>query len=180
MIAIIDQSTDKLGLISRIYPFLRHPITSVRRAVVSVLHRFITAQDLDRTDWMMTEFFSLMFENIVLETLPDIRETSWKAFDAGLQEVHSESGEVLTIIDPDNWYSLVMTPIGKPLDPKAFVQVPKKKAGHDIDKPMMQGDVGLVDTEVMWATRIEAAKALASLRQYGLDEEDDQVEVCST
>jgi TATA-binding protein-associated factor len=168
VIDLIEQTPNKLLLISRIYPFLRHPIISVRRSVVQVLCRFVTAPGLERSDWMHDTFFSLMFENIILDTLYDIRETSWKAFNAGLREVESRSGEVSTVTESsiEDWYALVMTPVGHALDPKAFMRIPKKRAGHDIDKPIMQGDLGLVESETVWATKIKAAGALASLKQY--------------
>ena len=106
-------------MISRIYAFIRHPISSVRLAVAKALHVFATVSALPRDDWLQADFFSLLFQNLVLEVRSDIREISYAAFSAAIEEVNDEAGtlDVRIATSLDDWYEMVMTPIGVPLDP---------------------------------------------------------------
>ncbi len=70
------------------------------------------------------------------------------------------------------WYSMVMTPVGSPLDQDLFKRV-GKPSGHNIDKPMMAGDLSLVSSESMLTTRIHAAEVLARLRSSALQKTPD-------
>lgn len=156
---------DSLELISRIYPFLRHAIVSVRLAIVSALARLTNIEDIDRERFQHAEYFSYLFENIILEQDPEIRNLSLAAWTPGIQEMANNTGEVIGI---ETFYSLVMTPVGQPFDETLFSDRPK--TGHNIDKAMMAGDVGLVDSEVVWATRMTASRALGFLRSLRLEE----------
>lgn len=162
-------SRSRLTLISRIYAFIRHPISSVRLAVAKVLHVFITVPDLPRDDWVCAELFSLLFQNLVLEERTDIREITISAFNAAVEEVDGEAGALDITVETslEDWYEMVMTPIGVPLDPKLFVG--KARTGHNVDKPIMAGDTSLVTTDTVLRTRIAAAKALALLRRCQLE-----------
>jgi TATA-binding protein-associated factor len=69
----------------------------------------------------------------------------------------------------EEWYAIAMTPIGSPLDEDLFLTV-GKRGGHNVDKAMMTGDMSLVTMDVALQTRIAAAKALALLRRYSIEE----------
>jgi TATA-binding protein-associated factor len=157
-------TSDAQTLIPSIYPFRRHPIVSVRLAVVSALHRLATADHFDKS-WMQPNFSSYLFENLILEQNPEIRYVSMQAWKAGVQEMIRSKG---TISGIEEYYGLVMTPTGQPLDPENFeVDGKERTGGHNVDKAMMGGDLGLVDSEIMWETRIDGAKALGFLRGLG-------------
>ncbi|ORY35400.1 putative helicase [Naematelia encephala] len=174
---IIDLMSSESGqsyheLIPRIYPYIRHTISSVRLAVAKALYTLVTADGLDRNGWMHAEFFSLLFQNLVLEERADIRALSFDAFTTGLEEVESESGGVGDVTNVDNWYAIVMTPVGMPLDEAIFVWPQSKRTGgHNVDKAMMAGDMSLVTMDTVMQTRIASAKALARLRRYELEED---------
>ncbi|KAL1409070.1 TATA-binding protein-associated factor mot1 [Vanrija albida] len=158
VIALMASSSDSRALISRIYAFIRHPITSVRLAVVKALLVLITVPELPR-DWMHSDVFALLFQNLVLEDRADIRDVTAEAFSAAVGETDLDSTVGPLIQD---WYAIVMTPVGSPLDETLFVG--RRVRGHDVDKAMMAGDMGLVTLDTVLETRIAAAKALALVR----------------
>lgn len=159
----------RLALISRIYPFIRHPIHTVRLSVAKALHTFATVPSLPRVDWILEPFFQLLFQNLVLEQHADIRHLSFAAFKAALSE-SAAANTINDVVSPNvgEWYKMVMTPVGSPLDAELFFRA-AKTGSYNVDKPMMEGDLGLISTNTVLETRIVAAKALALLRRYPLD-----------
>lgn len=162
----------RLDLISRIYSYIRHPIVTVRLAVAKALHTFATVPGLPRSDWMHNDFFCLLFQNLVLEERADIRDLCFSAFASAVQEVESEAGALDVTIECslEEWYEIVMRPVGLPLDENLFTKVGKKNFGHNVDKHMMAGDMSLISVETVLDTRVAAAKALALLRRYDMEE----------
>ena len=60
---------------------------------------------------------------------------------------------------------MVMTPPGARLEEALFTRVAKASTAHNVDKPMMEGDLSLLDAEAVMETRLAAASALAGLRK---------------
>jgi TATA-binding protein-associated factor len=60
---------------------------------------------------------------------------------------------------------MVMTPPGARLEASLFTRVAKASTAHNVDKPMLEGDLSLLDAEAVMETRLAAANALAGLRQ---------------
>ena len=112
---------------------------------------------------MFPDHFSLLFQNLMLEERSDIRELSFSALCAGIEQVCHEASRYDVPIE--DWYEMVMTPVGAALDPKLFIGA---TAGHNIDKHMMAGDMSLVTRPMVLQTRIAAAKALARLKSFAL------------
>ena len=127
-------------------------------------------------DWMFDRFFSLLFQNLVLEDRSDIRAVTFDALIAAVTEVNQNGGLDVTVgCNLEDWYEIAMTPIGLPLDSSLFVRAGKGSSGYNVDKPVLAGDVSLVPIEKMLETRISAAKALAFLRKF--DMKDDVSDV---
>ena len=61
-------------------------------------------------------------------------------------------------------YALVMTPLDEPLETRNLV--PRIRKGHNVDKPVLAGDVSLMGKETMLQSRIAAAYSLALLVEY--------------
>lgn len=154
------------------YPYLRHVIPGVRLAVAKALHTFVTVPNLPRDDWMFDHFFSLLFQNLILEQRKDIRELTFAAFQSGVQEVESLSGGLADVVggSMEEWYEIIMTPIGTKLDDNLFVKGGKARSGYNVDKAMMAGDLSLISSDSMLETRIAGAKALAILRKYEIED----------
>lgn len=147
----------------------------MRLAVAKALHTFATVE-IDRMDWMHDQFFSLLYQNLVLEDRSDIRAVTFDAFMAGVSEVEQNGGLDVTVeCNLEDWYKIAMTPIGLSLDGNLFVRVGKGSSGYNVDKPMLAGDVSLVPVEKMLETRISAAKALAFLRKFNMEDEVSDV-----
>ncbi|WVQ74752.1 hypothetical protein IAR50_004357 [Cryptococcus sp. DSM 104548] len=174
-------TVDENNLIARVYNFLRHPIGTVRLAVANILLAFARLPSIPKR-WESDGFFPFIFQNLVLEERIDIRQVSFLAFSTALSFAASSSPGLDTILgaDVEDWYSIVMTPVGVPLDEHLFRR-PVQGAGtgqgtgqtHNVDKAMMKGDMSLVGVDTVLETRIEGAKALALLRQYQLNEVND-------
>ncbi|RXK40222.1 TATA-binding protein-associated factor [Tremella mesenterica] len=162
-------------LIERTFSYVRHPISSVRLAVAKILHRFTTLPEFDRTEWMYEDYIQMLFGILVLEERADIRQLSSESFQVGLREIAEDSGEHHSMCLLSEWYGLVMTPVGQPLNPNYF-HWPEQMVygGHNVDKAMMEGDLGLISTEDMLERRVTAAKALAFLRQFDIEADGDE------
>lgn len=160
VISFMAASQDTHALISRIYAFLRHPIASVRLAVVKALLVLLSVPALPR-DWASSDTLSLLFQNLVLEERSEIRDVSFKALATAIQHTALDDTVGPNVED---WYAIVMTPIGQSLDDTLFVG--RRPRGHDIDKAMFAGDMSLITVDTVLQTRIVAAKALALLRKY--------------
>ncbi|WVQ82019.1 hypothetical protein IAT38_004147 [Cryptococcus sp. DSM 104549] len=174
---IAFMSRDTTNLISRIYTFSRHPIASVRLAVASILLRVSSIPTIPRR-WASDGFFSFLFQNLILEERADIRSTSARAFALALVETAGTPEGVDGTLgsEVEDWYAMVMTPVGVALDEGLFRRPAGQTGqgqGHNVDKAMMAGDMALVSVDTVLQTRIEGARALALLRRYALSEVSD-------
>ncbi len=145
-----------------LYPFFRHTISSVRLAVVQTFLNFLNVEMLVG-DWITQEFARLLFQNLIFEERADIRDcsiTAWRLTIqrlAGLQRLEAAIFEVLPV-----WFSVVMNPIGVPIDPELlFRPVKGGMQLHNVDKPMLIQDLSLVSEELVLRGRIAASKALS-------------------
>jgi TATA-binding protein-associated factor len=170
MMDIMSSDSGPREKIKSIYPFIRHPISSVRLSVSNTLHVFATDPRLSREDWMHDEFFSYLYQNLILDEHSDIRDLSLSALSAALQE-QDESGCLETVEEMlEDWYEMVMTPPGQIIDETLFRKIPKGGGGHDIDKHVMTGDLSLMTMDSVLERRISAAMALAVFRRLGSEE----------
>ena len=71
-----DQSFEKL--VPRLYPFLRHTITSVRMAVLKALVTFLNLSEVSSVGWLGGLVTRLMFQNMLVERNEGVL---WKSFD---------------------------------------------------------------------------------------------------
>ncbi|KAF8628445.1 hypothetical protein AX15_003960 [Amanita polypyramis BW_CC] len=158
-------------LAQTLFPFFRHTIANVRLAVVNALDSFMAVPSLPR-DWIQSPFLRLLFQNMIAEERSDIRNASLSAWQTALSIVSSTQGWLENIVTQQlilDWYAMVMTPIGVPLDSANFYH-PSIAADnnatferHNVDKNMLSQDLSLVSVEVTLKARIAAATALAHL-----------------
>ena len=173
MAELIHLSKFRQEKITRIYAFIRHPIATVRLAVARVLQTFTTAPLLSASSWYSPTLFALLFQNLVLEERPDIRSVSFDALISALQVANHNGPDNLRDLIEDNledWYQIIMTPPGARIESTLLTRVGKSTSSHNVDKSMLEGDLSLVDVETVMETRLLGAKALATLRQYGVFE----------
>lgn len=190
-------------LIPRLYPFLRHTITSVRRAVLRALQTLLRADSESSQAWVDSRFLRLIFQILLVEQNDEVLQTA--------QELWSDCLNASTALDDTHLYNifsgslsacaaLTMTPIGYgrnfiALDVSLLIRpsgqsftapqnrhpenrvdaLPKSgrrrkeekkddtKLVHNVDSPMLSGDVELVGIDVVLRTRVAAATALGRM-----------------
>ena len=77
-----DDEESFANLVPRLYPFLRHTITSVRSAVLKALLTFVDIEGDGTRDWMNGKILRLIFQNILVERNTETLNLSlqvWKA-----------------------------------------------------------------------------------------------------
>lgn len=101
-------------LVPRLYPFLRHTITSVRSAVLRALLTFVKIDGTGTTDWLNGKILRLVFQNILVERNQDTLDLSlqlWAALVTHLsRNPHHLAAEFSSHVDP--LMQLTLHPIG--------------------------------------------------------------------
>jgi TATA-binding protein-associated factor len=141
----------------------------VRLAVIKTLHSFMSVSSLPR-DWLTVEYLRLLFQNLVVEERTDIRDATLAAWNLVISILTSIDGCAETIVSQPlllEWYAVMMTPLGTPLDITTFYDAAAEQNGaenaerHNVDKNMIAQDMSLVPLEVIIAARVAAATSLA-------------------
>ncbi len=131
----------------------------------------MTVQSLSK-DWISTPFISLLFQNLVCEERTDVRDASlsgWKTALSILSDISGRLEEIITQQQILNWYTVMMTPLGVPIDVSAFYTLSVHVEGngslerHNVDKNMIAQDLTLVAVDVIIRARLASATALAFL-----------------
>lgn len=109
-----DEERSFTLLVPRLYPFLRHTITSVRLAVLKALLTFAKLADESSQGWLNGRVLRLVFQNILVERDKDTLDTSLELWSALVLNL-SKSPETLADefgphIDP--LMQLTLHPIG--------------------------------------------------------------------
>lgn len=81
------------SLVPKLYPFLRHSISSVRKAVLNLLLAFLSIKDDSTKSWLNGKIFRLLFQNIILEQNPAILDLSFKVYTSLLHEYKTKHTE---------------------------------------------------------------------------------------
>lgn len=103
-------------LVPRLYPFLRHSLTSVRKSVLTTLLSFINIPDSSMHNWINGHIIRLIFQNLLMERNEEVLNLSAKVYDElinyltknkiPLEDVFEE--HIAPLLD------LMVTPIGLP------------------------------------------------------------------
>ena len=68
------------SLVPKLYPFLRHSISSVRKSVLNLFNAFLSIKDDSTKNWLNGKVFRLIFQNILLEQHTDILNLSFDIY----------------------------------------------------------------------------------------------------
>jgi TATA-binding protein-associated factor len=117
-------------LVPRLFPFLRHTITTVRAAVLRALLTFLDIEGEGTNGWIDAKALRLIYQNILLERNDGVLKLSSQVWDALVDSLVSQSREKLASEFEANVESLVtltMHPIGVsrhpiPMDVTLFVR----------------------------------------------------------
>ncbi|KAJ4374581.1 TATA-binding protein-associated factor mot1 [Didymella sp. IMI 355093] len=106
-------------LVPRLFPFLRHTITSVRAAVLRALSTFLDIQSAGSAGWIDSKALQLIFQNILLERNEGVLKLSIKLWNTMVDNL---GNEVATHLEPilDSVVPLSLTPIGVSRHPIAM------------------------------------------------------------
>ncbi|KAG6814294.1 hypothetical protein H0H92_013419 [Tricholoma furcatifolium] len=110
--------------------------------------------------------------DLLVEERSDIRDASLIAWKMAVSIVAANPTWICNVITHElllDWYAIVMTPLGVPLDSTRFYhttvaadgEVPPER--HNVDKNMLAQDSSLITSEVTLKARVSAATALAYL-----------------
>lgn len=109
-------STPLSKLVPRLYPFLRHSITNVRRAVLRALQTFLEMDTGAKIKgWIDSRIVRLLFQNLLVEQNESVLELSLTVWNKMINEISSsESLSLNLIFDTCKMptLTLLMTPIG--------------------------------------------------------------------
>ncbi|KDN53370.1 hypothetical protein K437DRAFT_253065 [Tilletiaria anomala UBC 951] len=153
-------------LIPLVYPFFRHTISSVRAAAVRAIVTFLGMRDAVPS-WADDRIFRLLFQNMVVEEKPDIRQHSANAWATLLSAFASDPAWLASTLGPHvtRFYAILMTPLGHRFDPSLFYRPTGAAANgaHDVDKSMLAQDLTLVGMDSIIRGRLSAAMALGEV-----------------
>ncbi|KAG9191168.1 snf2 family DNA-dependent ATPase-like protein [Alternaria panax] len=98
-------------LVPRLFPFLRHTITSVRAAVLRALITFLNIQSEGADSWVDSKALQLIFQNILLERNEGVLRLSLQLWNAIVETLGSQLAAHMEPI-LDAVIPLTLTPIG--------------------------------------------------------------------
>ncbi|CAH2353064.1 TATA-binding protein-associated factor Mot1p [[Candida] railenensis] len=106
-------------LVPRLFPFLRHSITNVRKAVLRTLLEFLMIDNILTKKWIDYKSIRLLFQNLLVEQNRDVLKLSVTVYDKMIDEIMQNANDLPSIdsIFNHNNHSqalltLLMTPIG--------------------------------------------------------------------
>lgn len=104
------------NLVPKLFPFLRHSITNVRRATLNTILEFLSINDESTKLWINSKALRLIFQNLLVEQNSEVLDISSNLFDKLLAEI--ETNPILDSIESyfaphlSSLLTLLMTPIG--------------------------------------------------------------------
>ena len=135
-----DPDSSFANLVPRLYPFLRHTITSVRSAVLRALLTFLQLEGEGTNDWVDGRAARLIFQNLLVERNEGVLKLSLQVWSELLETLQSRGffksdAELLDHIRP--LFTLTMSPFGVPrypipMDPSLFI----KPSGSPLAMPL--------------------------------------------
>ena len=116
--AMKDEDQSFTNLVPRLYPFLRHTITSVRLAVLRALQTFLKIGDTETRGWVSGHILRLVYQNLLVERNRTNLNLSLDVYMSLLQQLAS-SGNLAAAILPhaEDMLALALHPIGTSRNP---------------------------------------------------------------
>lgn len=127
--ALEDPEQSFAELVPRLYPFLRHTISSVRSAVLRALLKFVSIEGEGTRGWLNGRVLRLIFQNILVERNDVALELSLEVWAALVQYMRRDidvlANEFAPHVDP--LMQLTLHPIGVsrhpiPMNPSLFMR----------------------------------------------------------
>lgn len=104
------------SLVPRLFPFLRHSITNVRKAVLRTIFEFLSINDKSTKNWINEKALRLLFQNLLLEQNLEVLNLSKQVFNQLLSQINENDN----LLSMEHYFgqhfqpllTLLMTPIG--------------------------------------------------------------------
>lgn len=109
------------SLVEHLFPFFRHPVHSVRRAVLQMMKRLL--ESYDNHAWLHSlapVFLRLIFQNLLLEENPEVHRASTALWESVIERVPAEVYASDTLNMLIAWHGTLRTPIGHLFDASLF------------------------------------------------------------
>ncbi|KAH8422740.1 DNA-binding ATPase [Aspergillus melleus] len=118
--AAVDSESSFGNLVPRLYPFLRHTITSVRSAVLRALMTFLKLEGEGTNEWVNGKALRLIFQNLLVERNEGVLKLSLQVWSELLKALETRGlfnleAELLNNVQP--LITLTMAPFGVPRYP---------------------------------------------------------------
>ncbi|ODQ82572.1 hypothetical protein BABINDRAFT_164345 [Babjeviella inositovora NRRL Y-12698] len=110
-----DDDSSFKSLVPRLFPFLRHSITKVRKAVLTTLIAFISIDDASAKAWVDGKSLRLLFQNLLVEQNTEVLQLSVQVYEKLMAEVRASPVlDMATLFAPhaQPLLNLLMTPLG--------------------------------------------------------------------
>lgn len=103
-------------LVPRLYPFLRHSLTNVRKSVLKTLLSFLDIPDEKMSLWIDGQIVRLIFQNILMERNHELLELSFVLYEKLIDYMTKKSTPIDSILQEHiiPLIDLMNTPIGLP------------------------------------------------------------------
>lgn len=103
-------------LVPKLFPFLRHSITNVRKAALKTILEFLNIEDASTKRWISSRALRLIFQNLLVEQNPEVLSLSEEVYNKLLEQIEATAslGSVEAYFSPHALplLTLLMTPIG--------------------------------------------------------------------
>lgn len=175
-------------LVPQLYPFFRHAIYSVRKAVIRTLTTLADLSHLENQNinWITIDLFRLIFQNFILEERRELIDASLELLlkiinILEMRYLNSPEGflGMYTHSSINKLFALIMSPVGKPIDMRLLVhfsssqqKVGSAETGLNVsptDRAMVQQDLTIVDHSDVIFGRIAGLQTLGRLMCVMLD-----------
>lgn len=113
--ASLDTEFSFDSLVPRLFPFLRHSIINVRKAVLRTMLEFLSIENPETKTWIGPKAVRLLFQNLLVEQNDDVLDLSMLVYTRLIEEVEKTdllSMETLFGTNYTPLMTLIMTPIG--------------------------------------------------------------------
>jgi TATA-binding protein-associated factor len=167
-------------LVPQLYPFIRHAIYSVRKAVIRTLKTLAElsteTNGVIQVNWITIDLIRLIFQNFVVEERQELIDDSLDLLQMLFELLEFNNFEILF---GDNsvklLFALVMSPVGTAIDLRLFVHFTSVQAsiktssdftGFNVsphDRAMIDQDLTIIKLDVVIYGRIAALKSLGRL-----------------
>ncbi|XP_030839988.1 TATA-binding protein-associated factor 172 [Strongylocentrotus purpuratus] len=166
-------------MVQRLWPFMRHNIVSVRRAVLDTLYTLLCTENpqMPVAAWIpsiLTDMLRHVYQRCILETNRDILELVKKVWDALLQETPFEFVVQAAFPWVSTWLCLAMQPARVAIDPQMIIEAKHKpketskspgKSSWKCQQTILEDDVEYIGGDIsMTASQLDQEEAVLLAR----------------